>query len=57
MASQPSRRGRVFVVLLLIGGSGIPLLEARAEKRWGDDESFRAYTRDTPVLIPRPPRS
>ncbi len=47
----------VFVALLLIRGSGIPLLEARAEKRWGTDESFRAYTRDTPVLVPRPPRS
>ncbi len=46
----------VFVVVLLTRGSGIPLLEARAEKRWGDDESFQAYTRDTPVLIPRPPR-
>ena len=47
----------VFVTLLLTRGSGIPLLEARAEKRWGDEEAFRSYTQDTPVLIPRPPRS
>ena len=35
---------------------GIPMLEARAEKRWGDDPEFRAYTDSVPVLIPRPPR-
>ena len=46
----------VFVTLLLTRVSGIPMLEARAEKRWGEDEGFQAYTRDTPVLIPRPPR-
>jgi steroid 5-alpha reductase family enzyme len=44
-----------FVVLLLTRISGIPMLEARGEKRWGDDEDFRAYTRNTPVLVPRPP--
>jgi steroid 5-alpha reductase family enzyme len=46
----------VFVTLLLTRVSGIPMLEARAQKRWGDDEDFRAYTRNTSVLIPRPPR-
>jgi steroid 5-alpha reductase family enzyme len=47
----------VFVTLLLTRVSGIPMLEARAEKRWGNEEEFRAYTRNTPVLVPRPPRS
>ena len=46
----------VFVILLLTRVSGIPMLEARAEKRWGDDEEFKAYTSTTSVLIPRPPR-
>ena len=46
----------VFVFLLLTRVSGIPMLEARAEKRWGDQEEFKAYTRDTSVLVPRPPR-
>jgi steroid 5-alpha reductase family enzyme len=46
----------VFVTLLLTRVSGIPMLEARAEKRWGADEAYIAYTRGTPVLIPRPPR-
>ncbi len=47
----------VFVTLLLTRVSGIPMLEARAQKRWGDDEDFQAYTRNTSVLIPRPPAS
>jgi steroid 5-alpha reductase family enzyme len=46
----------VFVAILLTRISGIPLLERRAEKRWGDDPAFRAYTDATPKLIPRPPR-
>jgi len=46
----------IFVILLLARVSGIPMLEARAAKRWGDEEDFQAYTRDTPVLVPRPPR-
>lgn len=46
----------VFVILLLTRVSGIPMLETRAEQRWGDEEEFRTYTENTPVLIPRPPR-
>ena len=47
----------IFVVVLLTRISGIPMLERRAEKRWGDDPEFRTYTATTPALIPRPPRS
>ena len=46
----------VFVFLLLTRVSGIPMLEARGKKRWGDEEAYQAYTRNTPVLVPRPPR-
>jgi steroid 5-alpha reductase family enzyme len=46
----------VFVTLLLTRVSGIPMLEARAQKRWGDEEAFQAYTRSTSVLVPLPPR-
>ncbi len=46
----------VFVVVLLTRVSGVPMLEARAKKRWGDEEAFQAYKRNTPSLIPRPPR-
>ncbi len=46
----------VFVVLLLTRVSGIPLLEDRAEKRWGGEAQYQEYTSRTPVLIPRAPR-
>lgn len=46
----------VFVILLLTRVSGIPMLEARAQERWGDEAAFVAYTKNTPVLVPRPPR-
>jgi steroid 5-alpha reductase family enzyme len=43
----------VFVAVLLTRISGIPLLEARARKRWGDDPEFRSYLERTPRLLPR----
>ena len=46
----------LFVILQLTRVSGIPMLKARAEKRWGEEEAFQTYTRNTPLLIPRPPR-
>lgn len=46
----------VFVYVLLTRISGVPLLEARAKKKWGDDPKFVAYKRSTPALFPRPPR-
>jgi len=46
----------VFVVILLTRISGVPLLEARAHKRWGGDDDYQAYRDATPSLIPRPPR-
>lgn len=45
----------VFVTVLLTRVSGIPLLEARGRKRWGDDPEYREHVRRTPVLVPRPP--
>ena len=46
----------VFVAVLLTRISGVPMLEARAEQRWGDQEEFQTYTANTPVLVLRPPR-
>lgn len=43
----------LFVALLITRVSGIPLLEKRAEKKWGDDPAYREYVENTPVLIPR----
>ena len=44
----------VFVALLLTKVSGVPLLEERADARWGGDPEYRAYKARTPVLVPRP---
>jgi steroid 5-alpha reductase family enzyme len=43
----------VFVTLLLTRVSGIPLLEAKADKKWGGQPDYEAYKKRTPVLIPR----
>lgn len=45
----------VFVVLLLTRVSGIPMLEARADEKWGGQPEYEAYKASTPVLIPRRP--
>ena len=42
----------VFVIVLLTRVSGIPLLEAKAERKWGDDPEYRAYRARTPALVP-----
>lgn len=42
----------IFVTLLLTKLSGVPLLERRAEKRWGQDPDYRAYVDRTPILLP-----
>jgi len=46
----------LFVIFLLTRVSGIPMLEERSEKRWGDDPEYQAYVTRTSVLIPLPPR-
>ena len=43
----------VFVTLLLTRVSGIPLLENKADKKWGGQEDYETYKKRTPVLIPR----
>ena len=42
----------VFVALLLIKGSGIPLLERAAEAKWGESAAYRHYKATTPRLFP-----
>jgi len=43
----------VFVTLLLTRVSGIPLLEKKADQKWGGQEDYEAYKEGTPVLFPR----
>jgi steroid 5-alpha reductase family enzyme len=32
--------------------SGLPFLEDKAEKKWGNDKDYIAYKNKTPVLVP-----
>ena len=43
----------LFVYLLLARVSGIPLLERKARRRWGEDPQYQHYVASTPVLVPR----
>ena len=43
----------VFVTLLLTRVSGVPLLEKKADQKWGGQEAYETYKKQTPVLIPR----
>jgi steroid 5-alpha reductase family enzyme len=47
----------VFVTFLLTKVSGVPLLEEKADKRWGGQDDYEEYKRKTPVLMLRPPSS
>jgi steroid 5-alpha reductase family enzyme len=43
----------IFVAVLLTRVSGIPLLEKKADNKWGGQEDYEAYKKRTPILIPR----
>lgn len=45
----------LFVATLLLGVSGVPMLERRADARWGAQSDYQRYKATTPVLVPRPP--
>lgn len=49
--------GPVFITLLLLFVSGIPLLEKSAEKKYGGNPLYRSYRDRTSLLIPFPPKS
>ena len=42
----------VFVWALLARISGIPMLEARADRKWGSEAAYQAYKARTPALLP-----
>lgn len=44
----------VFVFFLLRYVSGVPLLERKADKCWGNDPAYQKYKAQTPVLFPVP---
>jgi steroid 5-alpha reductase family enzyme len=43
----------VFVAMLITRVSGVPLLEAKAEAKWGGQPDYEEYKQTTPVLVPR----
>lgn len=45
----------LFIILLLTRISGIPMLETRADEKWGGQDDYEAYKANTSVLIPKPP--
>ena len=45
----------VFTFILLTRISGVPLLEKRADEKWGGQADYEAYKANTSVLIPLPP--
>ena len=47
----------LFVTLLLTKVSGINLQDKQAKERWGSDPAYQEYRKNTPALIPMPPRS
>jgi steroid 5-alpha reductase family enzyme len=47
----------IFIILLLTRISGIPMLEKRADEKWGGQEDYESYKAKTSILIPRPPSS
>ena len=46
----------VWVIIQLTVISGIPMLEKKADKRWGGQEDYERYKKNTPILIPSPPK-
>ena len=42
----------VFVFVLLTRISGIPMLEKKADAKWGQSDAYQAYKAKTPLLVP-----
>jgi steroid 5-alpha reductase family enzyme len=47
----------IFVIVLLTRISGIPMLERRADEKWGGQDDYEQYKSRTSILIPWPPTS
>jgi steroid 5-alpha reductase family enzyme len=42
----------LFTYLLLTRVSGVNLLEANADKKWGATEAYQKYKENTPIFFP-----
>ena len=47
----------IFIFLLLTRISGVPMLEARADEKWGGQAEYETYKANTSTLIPLPPKA
>ncbi|KAL4361107.1 hypothetical protein GQ457_04G039160 [Hibiscus cannabinus] len=47
--------GPIFLTLLLLFVSGLPILEASADKKFSNVDAYRIYKKSTSPLIPLPP--
>jgi len=47
--------GPLAITLLLLRVTGIPTLEASAQRKWGSNPEYQAYLARTSRLVPRPP--
>ncbi len=45
----------LWVILQLTVISGIPMLEKKADRKWGGQEDYEQYKRKTPILLLKPP--
>ena len=43
----------IFTYVLLVHVSGVRMLEARGQKKWGHLEEYQAYQKSTPMLFPK----
>ncbi|HEY5714424.1 MAG TPA: DUF1295 domain-containing protein, partial [Candidatus Gracilibacteria bacterium] len=42
----------LWISLLLIKISGVPILEKKQDQKWGEDPAYQKYKKDTNCLIP-----
>ena len=47
----------IFVYVLLTKISGIPMLEKSSDSKWGTNEDYIKYKKNTPILLPKKPIS
>ncbi len=44
----------LYITVLLLFVSGVPLLEKSANKKWGNLDAYKAYKAEVPLLLPTP---
>ncbi|HSW78685.1 MAG TPA: DUF1295 domain-containing protein [Candidatus Babeliales bacterium] len=42
----------IYIIVILLFFSGVPLLEKSADSRWGEDKKYQLYKKQVPILLP-----